>query len=177
MIYDYFLKFDSQELAYGFLYVSTTEEPIALISKFDNAEIADIGILYVPTETVLYTPDNIPYFAMQALSGYHINIRSTIPLEIDPNYLTTPATPQIMFAPYIEAVPDSITKVQAMRAMKQAGIWNAFIALINTNQDAKDEWDLAQVLERNNVFVIAMSSQINLTPEQIDQLFIEGAKL
>lgn len=75
------------------------------------------------------------------------------------------------------AVPKSITKIQAMRAMKQAGIWEQFNTALAANQDAADEWALAISLERHNAFVESIAPSLDMSDEQVDQLFIAGAAL
>lgn len=82
-------------------------------------------------------------------------------------------------------VPQSITKVQAMRAMKQtdidpntgASMWDSFKALLASNVDANDEWLLALELQRNHPLVLQITPALGKTDAQIDDLFILGATL
>jgi len=74
-------------------------------------------------------------------------------------------------------VPVSITKLQAMRAMKQALIWTSFNTALQTNTDALDEWNLSPLVYRNNVFVVALAAALGLTDVQLDDLFILGESL
>ena len=74
-------------------------------------------------------------------------------------------------------VPISITKVQAMKAMKQAGVWETFKSAIASNEDALDEWTLALDLVRDNPFVAMLAPALGLTDTQIDDLFILGVSL
>lgn len=74
-------------------------------------------------------------------------------------------------------VPISITKVQAMKAMKQAGVWETFKSAIASNEDALDEWTLALDLVRDNPFVAMLAPALGLTDTQIDDLFILGSTL
>lgn len=77
----------------------------------------------------------------------------------------------------IPSVPQSITRIQAMKVMKSMGLWDTFKAVIASNQDAQDEWDLAIQLDRGNEFVTALMPVLNLTSEQLDELFIQASKL
>ena len=74
-------------------------------------------------------------------------------------------------------VPASITKVQAMRIMKELGVWQEFKAMLATNEDAQDEWDLAISFDRYNPTVIALAPLLGFTMDQLDQLFIQGSQL
>jgi hypothetical protein len=75
-------------------------------------------------------------------------------------------------------VPQTITRVAAMKAMKATGaLWSDFNAILDLNQDAKDEWSLATELQRNNEFVGMLSPALGLNDIQIDELFILGGKL
>jgi|GEM_PF-4366234 len=77
-----------------------------------------------------------------------------------------------------DAKPNSITKIQAMRAMKQTGtLWTDFNTLISSNVDAMDEWTLATALERNNPFVLQLAPTLGMTATSIDDLFLLGSTL
>lgn len=74
--------------------------------------------------------------------------------------------------------PRSITKLQAMKVMKQFGIWTTFQSVLSSNQDAKDEWDLALDLSRNNPFVTQLAPMIGLTTSlDVDKMFLIGSTL
>lgn len=75
-------------------------------------------------------------------------------------------------------VPASITKVQAMRAMKQNGtLWTDFNTILASNIDAKDEWDLALELQRNHPLITTLGVILGLTDLKLDELFILGGEL
>ena len=88
---------------------------------------------------------------------------------------------------YVETipVPQSITKVQAMRAMKQIDVdavagtsmWTNFQSLLASNADANDEWVLALDLQRNNQFVRTLTPALGKTDAQIDDLFVLAGTL
>lgn len=86
---------------------------------------------------------------------------------------------------YSTKVPNSITKVQAMRAMKNTDVdialgtsmWTAFKALLSTNTDANDEWTLALDLDRNHPLVVSLAPTLGKTEAQLNDLFILGATL
>lgn len=71
-----------------------------------------------------------------------------------------------------DAKPKVVSRVQAMKAMKLTGtLWVDFNTLLGSNQDAKDEWDLATELQRNNDLTLALSATLNLTSTDLDDLF------
>jgi hypothetical protein len=69
-------------------------------------------------------------------------------------------------------VPKKVTKVQAMKAMKEINIWSEFLELLDSNIDAKEEWDLTTYLHREHAFVNGLAPYLNLSQEQLDQIFI-----
>lgn len=75
------------------------------------------------------------------------------------------------------SMPQSITRIQAMKVMKSMGLWDTFKAVIASNQDAQDEWDLATELQRSNEFVTQLMPALNLTSEQLDAMFIQANTL
>lgn len=75
------------------------------------------------------------------------------------------------------AIPQSITRIQAMKVMKSMGLWDTFKAVIASNQDAQDEWDLATELQRSNKFVAQLMPALSLTSEQLDSLFVQASSL
>ena len=56
-------------------------------------------------------------------------------------------------------------------------LWETFKAVLASNQDAQDEWDLATSLDRNNEFVLALMPVLNLTDAQLDELFVQASAL
>lgn len=46
-----------------------------------------------------------------------------------------------------------------------------------SSQDIKDWWEFSLSIERNSPLLIGAASALGLTPEQLDQFFIEASKL
>lgn len=79
-------------------------------------------------------------------------------------------------------VPEKVTMRQARLALHAAGILPqvqpAIDVLPEPNKTAAQiEWDYSSEVFRNREFVNMLGSQIGLTGEQIDQLFIQAATL
>lgn len=79
-------------------------------------------------------------------------------------------------------VPDRVTMRQARLALHAAGILPQVQPAINALPEpdktaAQIEWDYSSEMFRNHGFVNILGSQLGLTSEQIDQLFIQAATL
>lgn len=79
-------------------------------------------------------------------------------------------------------VPKTLTARQARLALhgigKLADVPAAIAALPEPQKtQAEIEWEYATHIERNNPFVAVLANALQLTDEQIDQLFVDGATL
>lgn len=79
-------------------------------------------------------------------------------------------------------VPYSITQRQARLAMLNAGIYqqvqSAIAAMPGTDGEAaRITWEFASSIDRDFPLVAQLSASLGLTSEQVDQLFIDAAKL
>ena len=80
------------------------------------------------------------------------------------------------------AVPVSISKRQAHRALLDAGLLDLAEAKIAAIEDPKArrvaqiEWD-SQVYERSSVFLATFAGELGLSAAQLDALFIQAAAL
>ncbi len=83
--------------------------------------------------------------------------------------------------PYEAPPPPPVTTVtprQARLALNAAGLLAAAEALIAAaDQPTKITWEYATVFERNNPLIVALGAQLNLTEEQIDNLFVAASQL
>lgn len=79
-------------------------------------------------------------------------------------------------------VPRGVTMRQARLALLQIGRLadvNAAIAgmLGPEGEAARIEWEYSQEVQRNKALVLALAPALNLTSEQLDQLFVTAATL
>jgi len=103
---DYYLKFTDELQANSVLYtkvptawsesVSMDEPPVAIEwmdkPNYDNIDV--IGTIYKTTGTMLTNEEGMEYPEMQAIEGYHVNIRNyTEAPELD-QYAVVPTIPQ-----------------------------------------------------------------------------------
>lgn len=78
----------------------------------------------------------------------------------------------------VSTVPQVVTRRQAMLALLAAGKLDAVDQIIQAAPKAVQiTWETAQDFERNNPLIDALAPQIGLADADIDNLFIEAAKL
>lgn len=76
------------------------------------------------------------------------------------------------------AVPKIITMRQARLALLKAGLLETITASIGSMpQDVAIEWEYASDVMRDSPTITALATALSLSKDQVDQLFIEGAKL
>jgi hypothetical protein len=74
--------------------------------------------------------------------------------------------------PYVQPVPESVTQLQARRALRAAGLLpQVEAAIAAADDDTQDAWRYAQVIERNHPALTAIAAQLGLTEPQMDDLF------
>lgn len=87
------------------------------------------------------------------------------------------------FVPLPPAVPSAVTMRQARLALLAAGLLDdvdtaiAAIADATTRRAAQIEWEFSNELQRGNPFVATLGAALDLTPAQVDALFVEAAGL
>ena len=84
--------------------------------------------------------------------------------------------------PPSKLVPSTLTMRQARLALLHAGLLSEVDAAINSLSEpyrsaAKIEWEYGGVVDRSSGLVPAMGVALGMTEAQIDDLFIEAAKL
>jgi hypothetical protein len=81
--------------------------------------------------------------------------------------------------PAPEPVPDQVSKIQLVRALRQAGIWETHVKpWIGTLSDAaQEDWALANYIPRSDPFVTDAQAALAWSDEQVDDLFRQAALL
>lgn len=77
-------------------------------------------------------------------------------------------------------VPQSVSRFQAQAAIYNAGLWAQVEAIMqapDTDMLAKLAWGSAQEFRRTSPLVTELASQLGLTEEQLDDLFIAAAQI
>jgi len=84
-------------------------------------------------------------------------------------------------APYVEplpVVPKVVTMRQAKLALLQKNLLNLVnVAIEQADDAAKIEWQYATEVKRNNSLVQVIASQLNITEQQLDELFVLAKSL
>lgn len=83
------------------------------------------------------------------------------------------------FDPSTPAVPQQVTALQARRALRAAGLYEAVKTAVDAaaDPDVQDSWEYAAVWHRDAMWIAALGAQLSLSPEQIDALFVQAASL
>lgn len=80
-------------------------------------------------------------------------------------------------------VPDSVEMVQARLALLGVGVTALAVEAVMSKMPEPDrsvariEWEFRPRVRRNSALVLAVSAALNLTPAQVDDLFVAAAKL
>jgi hypothetical protein len=74
-------------------------------------------------------------------------------------------------------VPNSASKLGLKRAFSEMGQWAAVKAMIASNDDLQEEWDLAVEIRRTDPLVQGMIPALGLNEAQVDALLIRAAEL
>ena len=77
----------------------------------------------------------------------------------------------------VPVVPTEVTKIQALRAMRDFGIWDTVKTLINANTTLSEDWDAATSIPRNDEIIVNLAAGLALTEGQLDGLFIAASQL
>ena len=64
-----------------------------------------------------------------------------------------------------------------MKQLKAIDKWNTLKAILASDEDVNDEWQLSDNLNRTYPLVLGMAQALNLSDEQLDTWFIEASKL
>ncbi|KMJ53794.1 hypothetical protein ACG97_05995 [Vogesella sp. EB] len=77
-------------------------------------------------------------------------------------------------------IPSEVTRYQALAALHLAGLLGnveAMMADAATDKLTVIAWQNAQAFKRNSPMVLDMAQQLNLTDQQLDDLFISASQI
>lgn len=97
-------------------------------------------------------------------------------------WIVIPIPPEKVEENYKASVPTFVTMRQARLALLGAGLLSNIDLVINSlpspqKEAAKIEWEYSQEVQRHNGFVSVLAPMLDMTDKQIDELFIQAAKL
>ena len=85
--------------------------------------------------------------------------------------------------PIAPTVPQSLSRAQARAALILAGLIDQVQPAIDTIADplqralVQNDWDNRSTFDRDNPTLLALAEALGLTDAQLDDLFVQGAKL
>ena len=74
-------------------------------------------------------------------------------------------------------VPQEITPLQSKLQLLEIGLLDEVEALVTADRKVQLYWEYASVIERDNEILLMMATQLGLTSEKVDEMFIAASKL
>ena len=71
----------------------------------------------------------------------------------------------------------TISQVQCRLVLLEAGLLDELERIIHNSKESEIIWKYASYIERDNVLITTMGEALNLSEEQIDDLFIRASKI
>jgi len=145
--------------------MSTKRAPSFAVITDANAYWNVAGKIY-STRARAYVEDSDDKYAAWKSSG-------RAPLEVTSEELKA-ALKEAKLPPY-----KPVTALQARRALRAAGLYDAVVAAVNaaTDADLKDSWEYATEWLRDAPWISSMAAQLNLSSDQVDALFVQASAL
>lgn len=75
------------------------------------------------------------------------------------------------------SVPTQITKRQAALYLESIGLYDDLLVMLQGNKLIQIEWDCTANIFRSSPLINSLGQAFNLTPIQIDNMFVEASKL
>jgi len=131
--------------------------------------------------TVTVSSDPLVIVSITGISGNSYIVNGYIGLEspTTANEANAEAELPILWASPYRApapIPQSVTPLQVRRALNQAGLRSSVEAAIAAaSQDARDAWEFASVINRDNPILDSMAAALGMSSAQVDQLFVLAA--
>lgn len=72
-------------------------------------------------------------------------------------------------------IPTSITMRQCRLELLAQGVLDQVNTLLEGNAEALIEWEYATTIERSNMLVTTIQNALNLTDEQLDEMFLSAS--
>lgn len=144
----------------------------------NNVEVAHWGdiigqIMSIPNPLILPNGDHVCAPSVGQVGAWRIVPRfgqygSTTASSFDgTNYNIT----------MIQPIPQSVSQYQARMALNAAGLLTSAQTAVDASTDptVSIAWQFSQTIDRTSPFIASIGAKLNLTPAQIDALFIQAA--
>ena len=127
--------------------------------------------------TLLYHPDIAKFYTTEVPAGTKNGATKTNGIWTNPQPSPEPP-PRPPEPPAPLPVPESVTPLQARKALRKAGLLNTVNAFITTQSDEVQEaWEYCIAVYRNDPLISALQTELNLTDEQLDDLVRSAAEI
>jgi hypothetical protein len=127
--------------------------------------------------TLLYHPDIAKFYDTEVPDGTKNGATLRDGVWTNPQPAPEPA-PRPPEPPAPPPVPESVTPLQARRALRKAGLLNTVNDFIATQSDEVQEaWEYCISVYRNDPLIVALQAELGLTDEQLDDLFRSAAEI
>ena len=126
---------------------------------------------YYPDE--VYEEVDVLETEVRSVSGVSISGNVEVINVVDTNYVKIRADYSIEITDY-KYVPKEVTMRQARIALVRSGLYQTIQDAISksNNDELKIEWEFSQTVRRNWQSLIALTTSVGMTSDQIDDLFI-----
>ena len=74
-------------------------------------------------------------------------------------------------------VPQEITPLQSKLQLLEIGLLDEVEAIVSADRKVQLYWEYASVIERDNEILLMMATQLGLTEDMLDDMFINASKL
>jgi sugar phosphate isomerase/epimerase len=99
-----------------------------------------------------------------------VEISDELAAEIQANGLEAYTHAELSTRP--TPVPESISPLQARKALRQAGLLPVVTSALDAaDEETREAWEYATEIRRENALVAAIAAGVGMTAEQIDDLF------
>ena len=124
--------------------------------------------------TLIYHPDVAAFYTVEVPEGTVNGATLQDGVWTNP----PPPTPSPPQPPAPPSVPESVTPLQARRALRKAGLLTSINTFIATQSDEVQEaWEYCVSVHRNDPLIKSLQTELNLTDEQLDDLFRSAADM
>jgi hypothetical protein len=127
--------------------------------------------------TLLYHPDIAKFYDTEVPDGTINGATKKGKKWTNPQPAPEPP-PRPPEPPAPPPVPESVTPLQARKALRKAGLLNTVNDFISTQSDEVQEaWEYCISVYRNDPLITSLQVELNLTNEQLDDLFRSAAEI
>lgn len=126
---------------------------------------------------VYFDHPNTLFLDEQNGTGVYCGLYDVTPEQIRYGHCARPGNPIDIDEGKKNKNPRTLTPRQARLALNHFGLREIVEQTVSGNLNFKDEWEYANEIDRDWTTLTALSSQIGITDEQLDELFRYGAKL